>query len=72
MGVRYRYHDSILGAALAFSMFAALHPATIKRGIKEIELSWILEDNKGMRNILESTSGRVYKTYRIYGKELDT
>jgi hypothetical protein len=70
MGVRCRYHDSILGAALAFSMFASLRSPVIKRGIKQVELSWILEDNKGMRNILETVSGRVYKTYRIYGKEL--
>ena len=70
MGVRCRYHDSILGAALAFSMFASLKPPVIKRGIKQVELSWILEDNKGMRNILESIGGRVYKTYRIYGKNL--
>ena len=72
MGVRSRYHDSILGAALAFSMFAALHPPAIKHGIKQVELSWILEDNKGMRNIIEAMGGRVYKTYRIYGKNLDT
>ena len=71
MGVRSRYHDSILGAALAFSMFAALHPPAIKHGIKQVELSWILEDNKGMRNIIEAMGGRVYKTYRIYGKELE-
>ncbi len=70
MGVRYRYHDSMLGAALAFSMFAALHQPAIKRGIKEVELSWILEDNKGMRNIIEAMGGRAYKTYRIYSKEL--
>ncbi len=70
MGVRCRYHDSILGAALAFSMFASLRSPVIKRGIKQVELSWILEDNKGMRNILETVSGRVYKTYRIYGKNL--
>ena len=70
MGVRRRYHDSLLGAALAFSVIAALQPPAIKHGIKQLELSWILEDNKGMRNILESIGGRVYKTYRIYGKNL--
>ncbi len=70
MGVRRRYHDSLLGAALAFSMFASLKSSAIKRGIKQVELSWILEDNKGMRNILETITGRVYKTYRIYGKNL--
>ena len=71
MGVRCKYHDSMLGAALAFAVIAALQAAAIKHGIKEMELSWILEDNKGMRNIIEIISGRVYKTYRIYSKELD-
>jgi hypothetical protein len=70
MGVRSQYHDSLLGAALAFSVIAALQPPAIKHGLKELELSWILEDNTGMRNILEAISGRVYKTYRIYSKEL--
>jgi hypothetical protein len=71
MGVRSRYHDSIMGATLAFSMFASLQPPVIKRGIKQVELSWILEDNKGMRNIIEAVGGRVYKTYRMYSKELE-
>jgi len=71
MGVRSRHHDSLLGAALAFSVIAALQPSAIKHGIKKLELSWILEDNKGMRNILEAIGGRVYKTYRIYSKELE-
>ena len=70
MGVRRQYHDSLLGAALAFSVIAALQPPSIKHGLKQLELSWILEDNKGMRNMLEAINGRVYKTYRIYGKEL--
>jgi len=71
MGVRRQYHDSLLGAALAFSVIAALVPPTIKHGIKELELSWILENNRGMRDILEAIGGRVYKTYRIYSKELE-
>ncbi len=71
MGVRRRYHDSLLGAALAFSVITSMQPYGLKRGIKALELSWILEDNKGMRNIIEAISGRVYKTYRIYSKNLD-
>jgi hypothetical protein len=71
MGVRCRYHDSILGASLAFSMFASLQAPASKHGIKQVELSWILEDNKAMRNIIEALGGRVYKTYRIYSKELE-
>jgi hypothetical protein len=70
MGVRSQYHDSLMGAALAFGVIASLQQPILKRGIKEIELSWILEDNMGIRNIIESISGRVYKTYRIYSKQL--
>jgi hypothetical protein len=71
MGVRRRYHDSLMGAALAFGVIAAVQQPGIKRGVKEVELSWILEDNMGMRNIIESIGGRVYKTYRIYSKEIN-
>ncbi|MBT8372986.1 MAG: N-acetyltransferase, partial [Deltaproteobacteria bacterium] len=70
MGVRRRYHDGLMGAALAFMVIGAIQEPGIKRGIEKVELSWILEDNTGMRNIIESISGRVYKTYRIYSKEL--
>jgi len=70
MGVCSQYHDSLMGAALAFGVIFDTQQPIIKRGIKEVELSWILEDNAGMRKIIESTSGRVYKTYRIYSKQL--
>lgn len=70
MGVRCRYHDSLLGAALAFGIIGACQQPAIQKGIKEVELSWILEDNWGMRNIIESIGGRVYKTYRMYSRQL--
>jgi hypothetical protein len=71
MGVSCQYHDTLLGAALAFSVIADLQQGLIKRGMRELELSWIIEDNKGMRNIIEAISGQVYKTYRIYSKNLE-
>ena len=70
MGVRCQYQDSLMGAALAFGIVADAQTQALKRGLKEVELSWILEDNMGMRNIIESSGGRVYKTYRIYSKNL--
>jgi hypothetical protein len=33
-------------------------------------MSWILEDNSGMRNIIESLGGIAYKRYRLYEKHL--
>ena len=41
-----------------------------RRGIEEVEMSWILEDNTPMRNVIESLGGEAYKRYRIYSKLL--
>jgi len=70
MGVCRRYQESLLGPAIAFMLIDAVRAPAAKRGIREVEMSWILEDNMGMRNIIESIGGKVYKRYRIYGKEL--
>ena len=39
-------------------------------GLERVELGWILEDNMPMRRVLEAIGARVYKTYRIYEKEI--
>ena len=39
-------------------------------GIHQAEAGWILEDNWGMRRGLERMGAYVFKTYRVYGKEL--
>jgi hypothetical protein len=70
MGVRKRYHNSRVGAALALLVIVALRECGVRRGVQEVELSWILEDNVGTRNIIESLGGVVYKRYRIYEKRL--
>ena len=70
MGVRKRYQNSMLGSALAFSVIEATRPPVIRRGIREVEMSWILEDNKGMRRILETVGARVSKRYRIYERSV--
>ena len=41
-----------------------------RRGIRNVEMSWILEGNSGMRSIIESCGGTVSKRYRIYEKTL--
>ena len=70
MGVRRRHHNSLLGAALALMVIDRSRRPGVDYGVKEVELSWILDDNKGMRNILESLGGVVYKRYRIFAKDL--
>jgi hypothetical protein len=70
MGVRRRYQRSPLGLALAFSVIESARQAGVQRGIEEVELSWILEDNAGMRGILAAIGSQPYKRYRIYQKGL--
>jgi hypothetical protein len=39
-------------------------------GIRWVELSWVLEDNRPMRHIHDRLGGHPYKTYRFYEKSL--
>jgi hypothetical protein len=70
MGVRRQYANNIVGALLPFAIIDAVRREAMRRGMKMIELSWILEDNRPMRRIIEAIGGRPYKTYRIYEKAL--
>lgn len=70
MGVRRRYHDTPLGPALALMVVDASRNALMARGVKSVEMSWILETNSAMRRIIESLGGEAYKRYRIYEKAL--
>ncbi|PTR00738.1 hypothetical protein C8R30_107109 [Nitrosomonas nitrosa] len=70
MGVRKQFHHTSLGMALAFMVIDAPRQAGLARGIKEVEMSWILEDNQAMRSILKSIGSREYKRYRLYEKTL--
>ena len=70
MGVRQRYQRTRLGPALAFMVIDAVRRALHARGVEDVEMGWILEDNAGMRNIIETIGGVAYKRYRMYEKEL--
>jgi hypothetical protein len=70
MGVRKSFHNTPLGPGLAFLVIDAVRHHLVARGVEQVELSWILEDNDGMRNIIEAIGGRDYKRYRVYEKEL--
>lgn len=70
MGVRRKFHDTPLGPGLAFLVIDAVRKHLVARGVEEVELSWVLEDNAGMCNIIESIGGRAYKRYRVYEREL--
>lgn len=70
MGVRKHYQNSMLGSALAFTVIEATRPPVIKRGVREVEMSWILEDNTRMRRILDAIGARISKRYRVYERAI--
>ena len=70
MGVRKSHQHSRLGPTLAFMVIDAVRKPMHARGVTNVEMGWILEDNDGMRNIIETIGGQAYKRYRIYEKEL--
>jgi len=70
MGVRQRFQHSRLGPTLAFMVIDAVRKPLHRRGVVDVEMGWILEDNDGMRNIIETIGGQAYKRYRVYEKEL--
>ena len=55
--------DALLGKAVWENGYA--------RGFRWAEAGWILEDNHAMRNGLVNLGFEVYKTYRIYEKEIE-
>lgn len=70
MGVRREYQQSRLGPTLAFLVIDAVRKSLARRGFEIAEVGWILEGNSGMRNIIETTGGVVYKRYHVYQKTL--
>ncbi len=70
MGVKRKFARGFRGMILPFLLIDAMRREALKAGIEQVELSWILEDNKPMRAIIEAVNSKRYKTYRVYEKSL--
>ena len=70
MGVRQKYQNTRFGPALAYMIINAVMEAGQAKGLERVEMSWILDHNHGVRNIIESVGGQITKRYRMYEKEL--
>lgn len=66
LGVKEKFRNRGIEAVMLTEAFKT----GFKVGVKEAEASWILEDNTMMCRLLESFGGKVYKTYRLYQREL--
>lgn len=70
MGVHSKYQGSALGAGLAMMAIEEIHRNGKARGVKTVELGWILEENLAMRRMIERIGGVKVKTNRIYERSL--
>lgn len=70
MGVKRKYAGGLKGQLLPFQLMDAAATQARALGYERYELSWVLEDNPPMRRIAEAVGAKVYKTYRIYEKDL--
>lgn len=70
MGVRQRFQRTPMGPSLAFAVIDAVRHVAVRLGIKRVEMSWILEQNEGMRHIIDAIGGVVNKRYRVYERPL--
>jgi GNAT superfamily N-acetyltransferase len=70
MGLRKRHQKSAIGTVLVYALLERLRVSMLRAGLRRIELSWVLEDNLPMRRVIEDVGAHVYKTYRIFEKEI--
>jgi hypothetical protein len=70
MGVRRSYSGGLAAGLVTYLLIDSMTAGARRRGLKCLELSWILEDNMPMRRILEALDSVHYKTYRVYEKQL--
>lgn len=70
MGVRQKYQNTRFGPALAYMIIKGVMDAGTAKGLERGEMSWILDHNHGVRNIIESVGGEITRRYRMYEKEL--
>ena len=66
LGVKAKYRNRGLESVMLTEGFKTC----FKIGMKDAEASWILEDNTMMCRLLETFGGSVYKTYRLYEREV--
>lgn len=70
MGVRRSFAGGLLGGMIPLAMIQSFNRHAGPMGMREAELSWILEDNRPMRRMIEALGATAYKTFRIYEKQL--
>jgi len=70
MGLRREWHNKRKGVSLTTKICELAYAGARDNGYTHCELSWILEDNEGMKAICDQAQAVHYKTYRMYEKTI--
>ena len=70
LGVDPEVAASPLGKLLPLRLIYSVEVQARLRGLYQIEMSWLLEDNWPMRRLVETIGSHVEKVYRVYEKRL--
>lgn len=70
IGVRKQFRGTRVGAMAAATLLADAVEKAKTAGIRRMEISWMLEDNRGVLNLVESLPATRTKTWRIFSKTL--
>ncbi len=67
LGIREGFRKRGVDSLLLIEGLKALK----KNGYKNVEFSWILEDNFPVQRIIETVNGKLYKKYRVYEASIE-
>ena len=70
MGLRRKWHGTLKGTAATLGVMDAVNRYHRSQGVREGELSWVLEDNAAVQHLIEAVGAVPYKRYRVYEKAL--
>jgi GNAT superfamily N-acetyltransferase len=71
MGIKKQFQSKPIGALMALWLIHDIRvEVEASGGLERGELSWILETNLPMINILDQSGAKIYKTYRMYRRDL--
>lgn len=70
MGVKRAYAGTVVGRLIPFHLIGKIYEEGLRRGIRTVEVGWILEDNKPMCSIAETLCGKPSRINRLFEKAL--
>lgn len=70
LGIRKKWRNVRRYAGLSAYLYVHMNRAAHLIGLTRSELSWTLEDNAPINAGIRLMGGRVYKTYRVYEREI--